>query len=222
MQEAMNLGWKLAATLRGEAAAGLLDTYEAERRRISTAVIRATDVATRAMTTAHPVVARARRIVVPAVLASRRRNRFVAERLSGIGARNVASGHVLALRPRGAEGRRLPDVGVLRPDGASSTLFRELRDGSFVLVDAGRGTLTTAAQPWRARVTVVRPAGQGSSSDDGESFLSRPDGYCAWRGPADDAAGLVAALRRWCAPVPTDLPRQPRPAAGRPDVESIE
>ena len=68
IQDAVNLGWKLAATLRGGAGPALLDTYEAERAPIGTMVLRFTDRAFTIATSANPVVRFARTRLAPAVI----------------------------------------------------------------------------------------------------------------------------------------------------------
>jgi hypothetical protein len=155
------------------------------------------------MSSAHPIPVAARRVMAPRVLASRRRNRFVAGRLSGIGVR---------YRGRAAVGRRLPDVAVVADDGRPSSLATELRDGRFVLVDGSGGALAATCEPWRDRVRVVRAAEPVVAGADG--VLSRPDGYCAWAGGRTAGADLAGALARWCGPPPPVAQRTPAEAAG--------
>lgn len=195
LQDAMNLGWKLAAVVAGKAPETLLDTYPNERRRISQQVIKATDIATRMMTSPLPPARILRRAMVPRVLGRDRGHDLAAGHLSGIYA-----SYPRRRRPGGDRlvGRRLPDFPVDGERGRTS-LFPLLREGGFVFVDQTGGELAPECEPWEDRVSVVtgrveRPAALAAT----DGVLSRPDGYCAWAGSRDDVAGLRAALRSWC------------------------
>jgi hypothetical protein len=191
LQDAMNLGWKLAAVVRGEAPDSLLDTYSTERRPICKDVVRATDLFTRVFTSRNPLVRGARRVVVPPMLRSTRGQRLFAGRLSGITTRYAGEGDA---------GRRVPDLSVIGADGARQPLFAALRSGRFVLVDASPdATIGRASAPWAERVDVLRGTTVGARDfTRHEAILCRPDGYCAWAGSRADTSGLVRALATWC------------------------
>jgi 2-polyprenyl-6-methoxyphenol hydroxylase-like FAD-dependent oxidoreductase len=124
--DAMNLGWKLAAAVRGSAPPWLLDSYEAERHPVGASVLRTTDAFNQLVLSNS----RARRLLRTAVLGTvtrvRRGRRLLGERLSGIG---IAYPH-----QRGDDwmvGRRMPDIVC---DG--KRVYELLREGKFVLVTA--------------------------------------------------------------------------------------
>jgi 2-polyprenyl-6-methoxyphenol hydroxylase-like FAD-dependent oxidoreductase len=198
MQDAMNLGWKLAAVIRDGAPEAVLDSYEAERRPRAGQVLAATDRAIRVMMSTRPPVRALRRLVVPRVTGFDRSHQFLAGQVSGIG---------IAIPPRDGRrhaavvGTRLPDVPLRRGGDGTASAFSLFRTGRFVLIDqTPDGGLADAAADWgdqvvtaRARIAEDRPelARYGA-------LLYRPDGYCAWAGRGDDVLALRSALREWC------------------------
>ncbi|MFF4650288.1 FAD-dependent monooxygenase [Streptomyces sp. NPDC001380] len=183
LQDAANLGWKLAAAVRGHAPDGLLDTYQAERHPVGAAVLRTSGALVRVATGRSPLT---------------RAARTAAGRLGGLGpltrrAALTVSGLGIAYpAPRGAHrlaGRRIPDL-RLTADGAGAPgrLYEALRGGRFVLVGGPAG----AAAPWGGRVVAAAPAG-----DPGAALLVRPDGYAAWAAERPSAADVRAALGAW-------------------------
>ncbi|MEZ4238196.1 MAG: FAD-dependent monooxygenase [Myxococcota bacterium] len=174
LQEAFNLGWKLAATLRGWAPPGLLDTYEAERRPAAADVLENTRAQGLLLTT-EPGPQAVRRLLaelmdVPGV------TRVLAEKITGTGVRyDLGDGHPWL-------GRRMRDVPL-----ADGRLYERMRTGRGVLVD-GTGTLSVAG--WADRVERAEAAAL-----EVPAALVRPDGHVAWVG--DDPSALRDALARW-------------------------
>jgi 2-polyprenyl-6-methoxyphenol hydroxylase-like FAD-dependent oxidoreductase len=188
IQDAMNLGWKLAAAVRGWARPDLLDTYQAERHPVGESVLRLTDGLYKLVMSSTPFGAAMRRLAIRTALRVDPIRRTLGERLTGIGIRYE--------RPSGSHvwtGRRFPDTGA---DG--HLVYEALRTGRFVLVDR-RGATTTvpgfdpATRPGRI-ATVALPR----ASHTPVVTLVRPDGYVAWATDQADATGLGAALDRWC------------------------
>jgi pentachlorophenol monooxygenase len=175
IQDAANLGWKLAAALAG-ADPAILDSYQAERHPVGAMVLR-TSGATARLLTAHRLPARLfRTFGVPALLRRRWFADRVAASFTGIGIRYP--------RRRGDHplvGTRAGDI-PLR-DGS---LFAAARHGGFLLVQAAAGAPVEAGPA----VTVVR------RTDPGPALLVRPDGYVAWAGSTSGNAWR-AALDRW-------------------------
>jgi 2-polyprenyl-6-methoxyphenol hydroxylase-like FAD-dependent oxidoreductase len=169
IQDAANLGWKLALAVRGQA--DVLDTYESERYPVGRLVLRTSGALVRlavvrsAMQQALRTTAARIALAVPAI-----RHRG-ARTVSGIG---IDYGPVT----------RVPD----RPLADGRRLYEALRDGRFLLV----GTPSLDPGAWSDRLTQAAAA---SAAD--EVLLVRPDGYAAWSGPASDESGLRAALTRW-------------------------
>ncbi len=175
IQDAFNLGWKLAAQVAGWAPPGLLDTYGTERRPVAEDVLSLTRAQSELL------------LVEPGPLAVRRLltelmgfedvNRYLAERLAGTGIRyDVGDGPELL-------GRRLPDLAL--PQGH---LYGLMHAGRGLLLDQ-RGTLPPAG--WQDRVDHV----VGATDLEAPAVLLRPDGHVVWLG--DNEADLTVHLRRW-------------------------
>ncbi|OIJ96032.1 FAD-dependent oxidoreductase [Streptomyces colonosanans] len=181
MQDAANLGWKLAAVLHGWAGDALLDSYHAERHPVGRMVLRVSHALLTAIITRSPVI-RAVRVSVAAVAHQLRMvEARVASGISGIGIAYHA--------PRGSHpltGRRVPD---LRLAGEPARLYEALRQGTFVLV--GRDVAAVAA-PWAGRVATASPAGSLHPT-----LLVRPDGYVAWAAEDPHPDEVRKALTRW-------------------------
>ncbi|GAA3517860.1 FAD-dependent monooxygenase [Actinocatenispora rupis] len=170
--DAVNLGWKLAATVRGWAPDGLLDTYTAERHPVGEWVLDWTR-AQIAIMRPDPH-ARAIRAVV-ADLASRGDGAtYLATRISGVWQRYDLPGeHPLV-------GRSAPDLAFA--DG--SRLADHLHDGRALLVDLRDDAgLRRSADGYADRLTVLTAT---ADDTDLRALLVRPDGYVAWA--ATDAA----------------------------------
>ena len=177
IQDAMNLGWKLAAAVHGTAPSWLLDSYEAERHPVGASVLKLTDAFNQLVLGRSRVRNAVQRLAIRTLLRFGRTRRLLAERLSGVG--------IAYRRPSSDDhpwvGRRMPD---LECDGGR--LYESLRDGRFVLVGSSVDAFGEAAVH-RAQMPPGYPA----------LVLVRPDGYVAW---ASDSAGAdpAPALAEWC------------------------
>lgn len=208
MQDAANLGWKLAAELRGWAPSWLLDSYHEERHPVGRLVVRGSGAALRLVLAEPPWPRRARSAA--AWLATRVRP--VARRLAG-----AVSGIDIAYpAPRGSHrltGRRAPDVPLA--GAGPGRLYGLLGGGRFVLVVAANDPAVAylASKRWAGRVHYA-PAGRATRT----TALVRPDGYIAWAtdetAPDRRAAAIRDALNHWCGR-PVDRPHhEPRPLHG--------
>ena len=180
IQDAMNLGWKLAAAVQGRARPGLLDSYERERHPVGEQVLALTDAFNRLVLGRSAVGRAVRAQVIRALVRVGPVRRKLIGRLTGIGIAYPAE--------RGAHawvGRRSPDLAV-----ADGRLYELLRDGRFLLVDRTHASLPELP----GTVRVVR----GPRDEGPGMVLVRPDGYVAWAADGPDVAGAAAAVARWC------------------------
>ncbi len=174
LQDAVNLGWKLAAQVAGYAPEDLLDSYHAERHAAGARVLG--NIAAQALLLLGGSEVNALRQVLAEVLPMERVRARLAGAVSGL---DIDYGRADADRP--AVGLRLP------PEAGGSGL---LRSGQGLLLLPGGTALAEAAAPW-ARLVRTADARPGAT----EALLVRPDGYVAWAGSS--AAECVTALRRW-------------------------
>ncbi|GAA2253767.1 FAD-dependent monooxygenase [Streptomyces indiaensis] len=199
IQDALNLGWKLAHVCRGAAPAELLETYEAERAPVGHGVRRFTDRAFTAGTSSHPALRLARTHLAPlgaplllrATGARARLFRTVSE--LGIhyrrGPLSVTGPHRPHRGPRA--GDRLPDT----PAG----LQRGVAGPGYHLLLTGPGRRQPEDMPPGVRrdLLSVRHIGPRSPWPGITHALVRPDGYVGYLGRGADLAGLRAYLDRW-------------------------
>jgi 2-polyprenyl-6-methoxyphenol hydroxylase-like FAD-dependent oxidoreductase len=191
LQDAANLGWKLAAAVHGWAPDGLLDSYHTERHPIGRAVVRGSGALLRLALAQSPATRAARWVLANVVGRFGSPPAFVSRAVSGISIAYAA--------PRGAHrlaGRRAPDVRLATGKGGKTRLYEILRGGNFVLLTpAGAGA--AIRRRWAGRVDPATPADATLPM-----MLVRPDGYVAWAtdetATASGAAALRTALTRWC------------------------
>ncbi|MET8629546.1 FAD-dependent monooxygenase [Kitasatospora sp. NPDC004669] len=181
LQDAANLGWKLAAVVHGWAGDALLDSYHAERHPVGRMVLRVSHALLTAVTTGSPVI-RALRAALATVVHQLTVVEARASRgISGIGITYPA--------PRGSHplaGRRVPD---LRLAEEPARLYEALREGRFVLVGCD---VAAVAAPWAGRVVTASPA-----TGLRPTLLVRPDGYAAWAAEDPDPDEVRKALTQW-------------------------
>ena len=185
--DAMNLGWKLAATVRGEAPDGLLDSYSAERHPVGARILdwsRAQVLLMRPQPQSRALAA-----IVRELMATRDGATFFAERVWGVSLRyDLGDEHPLV-------GRSCPDF-ALR-DG--TLLGALLRDGAAVLLDLSpTAPLQALAGRWGERVKYI--ASEAEDRLGLSAVLVRPDGFVAWASDASPRPEEVTrAAARWFA-----------------------
>ncbi|MEU8914094.1 FAD-dependent monooxygenase [Streptomyces nigrescens] len=185
--DAMNLGWKLAATVRGRAPEGLLDTYTAERHPLGAWVLEWTRAQVALMRPESH--ARALRGVIAELTGTTTATTFFAKKISGVAQRyDLPGDHPLT-------GRSAPDLEL--SDG--TRLAGHLHDGLGLLLDlADDAGVRERAAGYGDRVRIRTAACPGRPGLAG--LLVRPDGCTAWAadsGAADTRDALDAALRSW-------------------------
>ncbi|MEU0189492.1 FAD-dependent monooxygenase [Streptomyces afghaniensis] len=196
LQDAVNLGWKLAAAVRGDAPEGLLDSYESERRPVAARVLRNSEAATRIL---HPGPEN----TAPYELFFKElmTDPAVKQRLHDVYAmKDVVYPMGTGSDPAaGLLGRACPDLLLERPrrDGGGTVRLATLQqEGRAVLIHtAGQAEFVSLAAGWRDRVDPL--AAERVSPDVPTPLLVRPDGYVAWTPEAGPGTTFVTALLRW-------------------------
>ncbi|MBO8188912.1 monooxygenase [Streptomyces spirodelae] len=205
LQDAMNLGWKLAAVVNGWAPQGLLDSYDEERRPVGQSVTENTEVQTLlaelTMVGQYQRPAAALRKLLDELLGMAEVNRRLADQVSALGT-------VYPPVTPGADplvGRRMPDVGLTATGSEATRVYELLHPGRFVLlglsgdpvleepVDAGWGS--------RVRGVTVDKHDEHPDLDGVTEVLVRPDGHVAWATRTPDGGARiderVRALTAW-------------------------
>jgi 2-polyprenyl-6-methoxyphenol hydroxylase-like FAD-dependent oxidoreductase len=197
LQDAVNLGWKLARVVKGLSPDALLDSYHAERHPVAAHVLRTTGALTALMR--PDVRSEALRDTVAELMRLDEPRKAMAGMLSGLDIHyDLGEGHPLL-------GRRMPDLDLVISDGPTH-VYELLHRARAVLLNLGApGAIDAAA--WADHVSLVDATCDGPWELPviGEvaapvAVLIRPDGYVAWVGDGDDAR-LVDALDRWFGPV---------------------
>ena len=193
VQDAVNLGWKLARVVRKTSPESLLDTYHDERHPVGARVLRNTmaQVALISPGDRHQAL---RDTMTELLSMEEPRKRFAAM-MSGLGIHyDLGEGHPLL-------GRRMPDLDLVTP-GGSVRVFTLLHRARPVLLNLGEGGAVDAA-PWAERVQLIdaKFGGPWELPVLGQvaapaAVLIRPDGHVAWVGDGTDT-GLRDALTTW-------------------------
>jgi 3-(3-hydroxy-phenyl)propionate hydroxylase len=196
VQDAVNLGWKLAQVVRNSSPDGLLDSYQAERHPATARVL--ANVLVQAALQRSDARTDAMRDTIADLLGFDEPRVHLAGLLSGLDVRHdLGDGHPLL-------GRRMPDLDLTTAQGATR-FFELLHDARPVLLDLGEpGGLDIT--PWAERVAHVIAdctgpwqlpvVGQVSAPS---AVLVRPDGHVAWVGEGTQV-GLADALTTWFGP----------------------
>jgi 3-(3-hydroxy-phenyl)propionate hydroxylase len=196
VQDAVNLGWKLAQVVRGTSPESLLDTYRAERHPVAARVLQAT-MAQTALTRSDARIDAVRDVLAELLELEEPRKRLAGV-LSGLDIRyDLGEGHPLL-------GRRMPDLDLVTADGPLR-VFTLLHAARPVLLNLGASGGLDAAG-WADRVQLVDAEYPGAwelpvvgAVPAPSAVLVRPDGHVAWAGEGA-AAGLTEALTRWFGP----------------------
>ncbi|MGI8967758.1 MAG: FAD-dependent monooxygenase, partial [Chloroflexota bacterium] len=196
VQDAMNLGWKLAQVVNETSPEGLLDTYHAERHPVAARVLRNTLAQTVLLRADERV--EALRGTMSELLSMDEPRKRIAAMMSGLDIHyDLGEGHPLL-------GRRMPDLDLVTANGPLR-VFALLHDARPVLLNLGEpGGFDIT--PWADRVQLIDAKYVGmwelpvlGAVTAPAAVLIRPDGYVAWVGDRTDL-GLPDALTTWFGP----------------------
>lgn len=196
VQDAVNLGWKLAQVVRGTSPDSLLDTYHAERHPVGARVLHNTQaqVALATNDERHPAL----REIMADLLGMDEPRRRIAAMMTGLDVHyDLGEGHPLL-------GRRMPDLDLQTADGAAR-VYELLHEARPVLLNLGAAGGFDIS-PWSDRVRSIDAIYDGAWQLPviGEvpapaAVLIRPDGHVAWVGELTDPE-LSHALTTWFGP----------------------
>ena len=196
VQDAVNLGWKLAQVIMRTSSESLLDTYHTERHPVAARVLRTT-MAHVALRRPDERTKAVRDTIAEVLMGDESRRRFAAMMFGLDIHYDLGEGHPLL-------GRRMPDLDLVTANGAMR-VFTLLHDARPVLINFREQEVFEIA-PWADRVQLIDakyvgtwelPA-IGAVTAPG-AVLVRPDGYVAWVGDGTEM-GLAEALTRWFGP----------------------
>jgi FAD binding domain len=187
--DAMNLGWKLAATIRGDAPVGLLDSYGSERHPVGAQVLDWSRAQVALMRPSRS--SRALEAIIRDLIDTRDGATYFAERVWVVSLRyDLGGSHPLV-------GRSVPDFELV--DG--TRLGELFKKGGGVLLDFdARSQLQALASRWSDRITYVasEPKDQSKNRLGLSAVLVRPDGFVAWAAEAaPDLEEASQAASRW-------------------------
>ena len=197
VQDAVNLGWKLAQVVKGTSPESLLDTYQAERHPVGARVLHNT-MAQVALARIDERSRALRDTVIEQLSMDEPRKR-IAGMISGLDIHyDLGEGHPLL-------GRRMPDLDLHTTDGGPTRVFTLLHDARPLLLDldeSGGFDIT----PWADRVRLIDAEHEGvwelpvlGEVSAPAGVLIRPDGHVAWVGDPTHP-GLPEALSTWFGP----------------------
>jgi 3-(3-hydroxy-phenyl)propionate hydroxylase len=198
VQDAVNLGWKLAQVVKATSPKSLLDTYHAERHPVAARVLRNTMAATALLRRADERTKALGDTISELLKMDEPRKRFAAV-MSGLDIQyDLGDGHPLL-------GRRMPDLDLVTVNGALR-VFTLLHDAVPILLNLGEpgGGLDITSWADRVRLIDARCVGTWELPVLGavtapNAVLIRPDGYVAWVGDLTQR-GLAGALTTWFGP----------------------
>ena len=193
VQDAVNLGWKLAQVVKGTSPESLLDTYHAERHPVAARALRNTMAQTALLRSDERT--EALRETMSELLSMDEPRKRVAAMMSGLDVHyDLGGGHPLL-------GRRMPDLDLVTA-GGPLRVFNLLHEARPVLLNLGEpGGFDIT--PWADRVQLIEAEYAGvwelpvlGVVTAPAAVLIRPDGYVAWVGDGTDE-GLSEALTTW-------------------------
>jgi 3-(3-hydroxy-phenyl)propionate hydroxylase len=198
VQDAVNLGWKLALVATGSAPDSLLDSYHRERHPVAARVLRNTMAQMQLLRHLQDERTKALHDILAELLAMDEPRRRFAAMMSGLDIHyDLSPQHPLI-------GRRMPDLDIATTEGPLR-VFSLLHQGGAALINFGEpGRIEVFGWTDRVRLVDAKYTGAWELPAVGvvsgpAAVLVRPDGYVAWAGAGVDA-GLTDALSTWLGP----------------------
>lgn len=203
LQEAINLGWKLAAHLKGWAPDWLLDSYHTERFPINTALLTNTQMQSLLFGSSEfsPSVIALRNMVSDLLQIPEANYRLATQ----ISAFNVQYELVGEMPSHVLNGRRFTELNLCLENGECQNSYELFHSGSFLLLHLGSDERLDEALDWSKykHIHVVRASLAKGAADwhDVHTALIRPDGYVAWAVSQEESNPLEAirkGISYWC------------------------
>ncbi|MEV6613299.1 FAD-dependent monooxygenase [Streptomyces sp. NPDC051051] len=191
VQDAVNLGWKLALALKGQAPDTLLDTYHSERHPVGARIL--------TNTLAQRILYLGGDEITPLLDVFTELTQYASVQRHLVGmVTGLDIRHEVGPGAHPLLGRRLHN-GRLTHEGRHTSVYDLLSGGRPLLLDFHAALPADTVKPWSDRVDTVR-AERGEGLPQADAILVRPDGYIAWISPDPDAGALTRALERWFGP----------------------
>ncbi|MFP7231764.1 monooxygenase [Bacillus subtilis] len=194
LQDAMNLGWKLAAAVKGSAPSWLLDSYHEERHPAAEGLLRNTEAQTKLIDFTQAGLHL--RSMMSELLTYPEVNRHVAGQISALDVRYKPDPN---MPPHRLNGARVADMELILSDGSMERLYSCLQKGTFVLLSLMQDA-DDYAQGKGLRTVNASLAEPNEEWQDVHTILIRPDGHVAWAvdASAPDCAEVIQeGISRW-------------------------
>lgn len=195
LQDAMNLGWKLAAVINGRSSDWLLDTYHTERHPVGAELLRNTQIQTKLFDFTREGLYL--RDLLSSLLTFPNVNRYLAEQITALSVDYEADEK---MPEHHLNGKRLPDFELTLAGGNTKHLYSFLHKGSFLYVTFGEEQIKLPDLP-HVRIIRAKAIDDRPEWDDVKAALIRPDGHVAWavsRSQAESEQWIADGIRRWC------------------------
>lgn len=200
LQDAMNLGWKLASAVKGRASDWLLDSYHTERNPVGKELLRNTQIQTKLFDFTRSGLYL--RELLSDILTFPEVNRYLAEQIAALSV-NYPSDEMSPQHQ--LNGKRLPDLDITLKDGSAKRLYSFLHSGHFLYIafeddDPMQIPCLPHLKTVIAKAVLNRP-----EWDDVKSVLIRPDGHVAWavsKAHQHPKHLISEGIRRWYENVP--------------------
>ncbi|MFF2154877.1 monooxygenase [Paenibacillus chitinolyticus] len=201
LQEAMNLGWKLAGAIKGWAPSWLLDSYHTERFPWNTALLRNTEAQTLLLDTTPPIMEM--RSILSKLLCIPEANYQISAQIAAIDVHYAPDAEA---PPHPLNGKRSKDITLRLKDEQRVTMYQLLHKGTFLLLQLNCNEQNEHNERnWEEyrnlQVVSASLDVTGDDWNDVHSALIRPDGHIAWaisRSNPNPSQTIKEGIARWC------------------------